>query len=128
MTKTYFDLDKVVSITLNTEKESTYKWFQKTPSIPKLFMGIKYGSIAGRDAGWSDTSAGFWRYPTSYFSDYNWYRVDEVNKKVYSKAYVNLHLLNNSNIGTYFYSTEEAQYYIDELIEGSDREFHVIEN
>jgi len=127
MTKTYFELGKVESITLNSEKETSYKWFQETPSIPELFMGIKYSSIAGRDAGWSDTFS-FLRYPTSYFSDYNWYRVDEVNKKVYSKAHVNLHLSNNSNIGTYFNSTEEAQQYIDDLIEASDREFHVIVN
>jgi hypothetical protein len=57
-----------------------------------------------------------------------WYRVDEINKKVYNKAHVNVHLNYKEGISCDFDSNEEAQKYVDELIASSDKKFTVIIN
>jgi hypothetical protein len=129
MQKHYFELDKVDSITLTHEKESTsYKWWASTPPSPKTFLGIKYGMKLGIIAGWSDYEDGRMRKPTSYFDDYKWYRVDDVNKKIYSKAHVEIRLGYKQSFGINFESTEAAQAYVDDLILGSDKKFTVIIN
>jgi hypothetical protein len=129
MQKHYFELDKVDSITLTPEKESTsYKWWSSIPPSPKTFLGIKYGMKLGIIAGWSDYDSGQNRKPTSYFDDYTWYRVDDVNKKVYSRAHVEIRLGYKQSFGVNFESTEAAQAYVDDLILGSDKKFTVIIN
>jgi hypothetical protein len=129
MTKNYFELDKVSSITLTHEKESTsYKWWAETPATQRTFLGIPMGTKPAIPAGWSDYEEGICRKPTSYFADYTWYRVDEVNKKIYSKAHVTIYLGYKHSLGQTFESTEEAQAYVDDLILGSDKKFTVIIN
>lgn len=125
MVKQYFELDKVQSITLHCKKETGYKWFKEIPSIEKSFMGVKYKTIPSIPAGWSGRQDGRHRVPTSYFNDYFWYTVDEISKKVYNKAYVEIRL-KDKNITHYFNSSREAQEYVDELIESTDGKFHVI--
>ena len=85
---------------------------------------MKLGIIAG----WSDYDSGQNRKPTSYFDDYTWYRVDDVNKKVYSRAHVEIRLGYKQSFGVNFESTEAAQAYVDDLILGSDKKFTVIIN
>jgi len=129
MQKHYFELDKVDSITLTHEKESTsYKWWAETPAAQRIFLGIPIGIIPRIPAGWSDYDSGQNRKPTSYFDDYTWYRVDDVNKKVYSKAHVEIRLGYKQSFGVNFESTEAAQAYVDDLILGSDKKFTVIIN
>lgn len=129
MQKHYFELDKVDSITLTHEKESgSWRWWAETPAKEKSFMGIKYGMTEVIPAGWSDYDNGRNRKPTSYFDDYTWYRVDDVNKKVYSRAHIEIRLGYKQSFGVNFESTEEAQAYVDDLIESSDKSFHVIIN
>lgn len=129
MTKNYFELDKVESITLQQEKESgSWRWWAETPATQRTFLGIPIGTKPAIPAGWSDYEAGNFRKPTSYFADYAWYRVDEVNKKIYSKAHVTIYLGYKHSLGQSFESTEEAQAYVDDLILGSDKKFTVIIN
>lgn len=129
MTKNYFELDKVESITLQQEKESgSWRWWAETPATQRTFLGIPIGIKPAIPAGWSDYDSGQNRKPTSYFDDYTWYRVDDVNKKVYSKAHVTIYLGYKHSLGQSFESTEEAQAYVDDLILGSDKKFTVIIN
>ena len=135
MTKNYFELDRIESITLTLEKESSYRWYPSISPSPKTFLGIKYGMKLGIIAGWNqyiDEDGNEYRpwnrRQSEYFDDYKWYRVDDVNKKVYSKAHVEIRLGYKQSFGVNFESTEAAQAYVDDLILGSDKKFTVIIN
>jgi hypothetical protein len=128
MQKHYFELDKVDSITITMEKESLYRWFFEIPARPKTFLGIQYGMTKAIPAGWSDYKEGYNPKPSSYFDGYKWYRVDEVAKKIYNKAYVEIRFGYKQSIGKNFESNEEAQAYVDELILSSDKKFTLIIN
>jgi len=129
MQKNYFQLDKVHSITLTYERESSYKWYAEIPAKPKInFLGIQYGMTEAVPAGWSDYEGGAWPKHTSYFDGYKWYRVDEVNKKIYHKAHVDIRFSYKEGIGHNFDSNQEAQQWVDELIASSDKKFTVIIN
>jgi hypothetical protein len=128
-------LDKVDSITLTGERESSYRWFPEIPAKEKSFMGIKYGMTEAIPAGWNEyidddgNEYRPWnRKQSSYFDDYKWYRVDDVNKKVCSRAHVEIRLGYKQSFGVNFESTEAAQAYVDDLILGSDKKFTVIIN
>jgi hypothetical protein len=54
--------------------------------------------------------------------------VDDVNKKIYNKAHVTIYLSYKHSLEMQFESTGEAQAYVDDLIESSDKSFHVIIN
>lgn len=134
MTKNYFELDKVESITLTCERESSYRWYPEIPAKPKTFLGIRYGMTDLIPAGWNDyidedgNEYRPWnRKQSAYFDDYQWYRIDE-NGIVYNKAHVTVYLSYKHSLGTRFESNEEAQEYVDSLIEDSDKGFHVIIN
>jgi len=133
MQKHYFELDKVDSITLNCERESSYRWFPEIPAKEKSFMGIKYGMTEAIPAGWNDcidedgNEYRPWnRRQSSYFDDYSWYKVTPF--RIYNKAHVEIRLGYKQSFGVQFDSNEEAQAYVDDLILGSDKTFHVIIN
>jgi hypothetical protein len=135
MKKHYFELEKVDSITLTMERETSYRWCPKIPARPKTFLGIKYGMTEAIPAGWNDyfddnrNEYRPWnRKQSSYFEYYSWYRVDEVAKKLYNKAHVEIRFGYKQSFGVQFDSNEEAQAYVDELISSSDKQFHVIIN
>jgi hypothetical protein len=128
MIKNYFQLDKVSAITLTYERETSYKWYPVIPAKPRMFLGIQIGMTEEVSAGWSNNEDGRYPVPSSYFNSYVWYRVDEINKKVYNKAHVNVHLNYKEGISCDFDSNEEAQKYVDELIASSDKKFTVIIN
>jgi hypothetical protein len=128
MQKQYFQLDLVHSITLTYEKESSYKWYAEVPARPRTFLGIPFGMTEAIPAGWSDYEEGWWPKPSSYFDDYNWYRVDEVNKKVFNKAHVDIRFSYKEGIGVRFDSNEEAEKYVNELVESSNKKFTVVIN
>jgi len=138
MQKHYFELDKVDSITLTHETESSYRWFPEIPARPKTFLGIQLWSMHPTvPAGWNnniDDNGNEYQYRTwdrkqsSYFKDYSWYRVDENAKRVYNKSYVEIRFGYKQTFGVRFESNEDAQAYVDDLILGSDKEFHVIIN
>lgn len=129
MQKNYFQLDKVSAIILTYERETSYRWRDGIPAKPKTFLGIKYGMSDAIPAGWSDDDEDV-RYtkPSSYFDNYNWYRADEINGKVYNRARVDVKFSHQEGIGANFDSNEEAQQYVDELIASSDKKFAVIIN
>jgi hypothetical protein len=133
MQKHYFELDKVESITLKHERETSWKWCQAIPAHPKTFLGIRYGMHPEIPAGWSEyiDEDGTENYPwkrkqSSYFEEYTWYRVTP--SKIYNKAHVTVYLSYKHSLGMNFNSSEEAQAYVDELISSSDKKFHVIIN
>jgi hypothetical protein len=130
MQKYYFELDKVDSITLTMERDSEYKWFEEIPDRSRKFLGLRFGTIKGIPAGWSNYDLEYHHYnsrvPTSYFYSYNWYRIDEENKKIFNKAYVEVSLGYKRTISRNFESNEEAQSWVDDLISDSNKKFHVI--
>ena len=127
MTTKYFELDKVESMTLTTEKETDYKWFEEVAPTFKTFLGFKYDKKPLTPVGWSDYSDGWCRVQLSYFDRWDCYRVDELNKKVYNKATVALYLGGDNRISTNFNSDTEAEDYVNELMEEAMQEFHYIE-
>jgi hypothetical protein len=122
----YFDIEKVESITLTHQSETNYKWFEETPSSPKIFLGFKIGVKPAIPAGWSHCKDEQYRTSTSYFKGYDWYKVDETNKKIWNKACVHISLGYKRYNNTYFNSNEEAQKYVDKLILDSTKNFQVI--
>jgi hypothetical protein len=126
MKKYYFDLDAVKSVILTYESESRYKWFKEIPARSKKFLGLKIGIIPAIPAGWSDYEHGKYPKPSSYFDDYTWYRVDEINKKIWNKAHVEVRFSYKDSTGYNFNSNEEAQAWVDELIMSSHKKFQII--
>jgi hypothetical protein len=134
MKKHYFELDKVDSITLNYETETSFRWMPEIPAKPKTFFGIKYGMEPKIPSGWNDSfrEDGSERYPfhtrkqSSYFNQYSWYKVTSF--RIYNKAHVEIRFGYKQSFGVQFESNEEAQAYVDELIASSDKKFHVIIN
>ncbi len=133
MKKHYFELDKVESITLTHERETSYNWMSAIPAKPKKFLGIKYGMEHEIPAGWNDcfdddnNEKYAWdRKPSSYFKQYSWYRVTPF--RIHNKAHVTVYLSYKHSLVMYFDSTEEAQAYVDNLINSTDKKFHVIIN
>jgi len=133
MKKHYFELDKVDSITLNSERETAYRWCPSIPPSPKTFLGIRYGMEPEIPAGWNDNfdDNGNEKWPwrrtqSSYFGDYSWYKVTPF--RIYNKAHVEIRFGYKQSFGVQFESNEEAQEYVDELISSSEKQFHVIIN
>lgn len=133
MKKHYFELDKIESITLTYETETSYRWMDSIPARPKTFLGIKYGMEPEIPAGWNDyiKGDGTDRYPwdrktSEYFEEYNWLKV--LPFRIHNKANVSIYLSYKHTIGTNFDSNEAAQAYVDDLILGSDKKFTVIIN
>lgn len=127
--KQYFQLDKVHSVTLTYEQVSDYKWVPEIPAQPKFnFFGIQYGMTEPIPAGWSDYEHGRFPKPTSYFDQYSWYRVDEVNKQIYTKAHVEIRFGYKESIGVRFDTNKEADDYVNSLVEASGKEFSIIIN
>jgi hypothetical protein len=128
MQKQYFQLDLVHSITLNYETKTSYKWYAEVPARPRIFLGIPFGMTKAIPAGWSEYDEPNRTTPSSYFDGYDWYRVDEVNKKVFNKARVDIRFSYKEGIGVQFDSNEEAEKYVNELVESSNKKFTVIIN
>lgn len=128
MKKNYFQLDKVSAITLTYEHETSHKWYPEIPAKPKMFLGIQVGMTEAIPASWSNLGPEYDRLSSTYFDDYTWYRVDEINKKIYQKAHVNVHLNYKEGISCNFDSNEEAQKWVDALLASSDKNFAVIIN
>ena len=133
MKKHYFELDKIESITLTYETETSYRWMDSIPARPKTFLGIKYGMEPEIPAGWNDyiREDGTDRYPwdrktSEYFEEYNWLKV--LPFRIHNKANVSIYLSYKHTLGMNFDSNEEAQAYVDDLILGSDKKFTVIIN
>lgn len=135
MQKHYFELDKVDSITLTMERETTeYTWKERVHERPRKFLGFTIGTRPEVPAGW--TSYGedecednyHRRKQSSYFSEYAWYRVDEAAKRLFIKPYVVVRFGYKQEISTRFENDVEAQAWVDELIASSDKKFHVIIN
>lgn len=133
MKKHYFELDQVHSITLTMEKESKYTWKEEIPSSPKRFLGITIGKKPAIPAGWSESDEEYlsdirYRKQSSYFEDYTWYRVDENAKRVFIKPHVEVRFGYKESIGKRFETDQEAQTWVNELVQSSDKKFHVIIN
>lgn len=135
MQKYYFEIDKVVSITISLERPSEYRWAEALPSRPKKFLGFIVGTkpaVAGGFTDYDEEADLNWAYErrkdASYFAQYSWYKVDELNKKITVKPYVEVRLGYKQSISTRFETDSEAQAWVDELIAASDKKFKVIIN
>lgn len=133
MKKYYFELDKVQSITITHETETSWRWMDSIPARPKTFLGFKYGMEPEIPAGWNDyiKGDGMDRYPhqrkqSTHFEGYDWLKV--LPFRIHNKAHVAIYLSYRHTLGMYFDSNEEAQAYVDDLIASSDKKFHVIIN
>ena len=126
MDKYYFNLDKVSSIHLRLEEVSDYKWFEEIKPQPRYFLGFKIGSTKGVKAGWCEYDDSDWRKDTEYFNDYKFYRVDFENRIVFIRPKVTIYLNNSDRYSSYFDTDQEAQQYVDDLVEKSTKNFQVI--
>ena len=126
MTKYYFDLDKVSSIQLKLEEESDYTWYDEIKPQRKYFLGLPIGWTEGKIEGWSYWSNGKDRTSTGHFDDYKQYRIDLVNKKIFSRPKVTIFLGHKDSYTSYFDLNHQAQAYVDELIVQSKKNFQVI--
>lgn len=122
--KVYFNLDTITTVHIQLERESSYKWYDAVEPKQKYFLGIPWGKTEGREAGWSQCEGIYTyglnsTYPSSYFKEYTWYRVDEVEKKVYHKANVKVHLGPKEYISQQFDSNNEALAWAEDIIKRS---------
>jgi hypothetical protein len=128
MTKNYFETEKIQTVTLSMETLSGMKWLEERPEKIRKFLGITISKELRLQAGW-----GYGTYRERYTTEelakeWPYLRVDEKEKKVYNKSYVSIYFSYKHSIGARFESNEEAQEYVDELIEQSGRIFNVIIN
>jgi hypothetical protein len=134
MQKHYFELSKVHSVTLTMERESVdYYWKEAVPARPKKFLGVVIGTLPAVPAGWSEYEEEYEedyrrRKQKSYFDQYSWYRIDEKTKQIFIKPHVEVRFGYKESIGHRFESDIEAQDWVDELIQSSSKQFHVIIN
>jgi len=128
MTKNYFETEKIQTLTLTMETLSSMKWLEERPEKICKFLGITISKELRLPAGW-----GYATYRERYTTEelvkeYPYFRADEKTGKVYSKAHVSIYFSYKHSMGARFESNEEAQEYVDELIEQSGRSFNVIIN
>jgi len=128
MTKHYFETEKIQTVTLTMETLSGMKWLEERPEKTCKFLGITIRKELRLKEGW-----GYGTYRERYTTDElakdkPYLRVDEKEKKVYNKSYVSIYFSYKHSLGARFESNEEAQEYVDELIEQSGRSFNVIIN
>jgi len=128
MTKHYFETEKIQTVTLTMETLSGMKWLEERPEKTCKFLGITIRKELRLKEGW-----GYGTYRERYTTeelakDKPYLRVDEKEKKVYNKSYVSIYFSYKHSLGARFESNEEAQEYVDELIEQSGRSFNVIIN
>lgn len=133
MKKHYFEIDKVTSVTLTMETETSNQWYDEIKPRPKKFLGIIIGYKPAIPAGWNDSESedeGHYRYrrTTSYFEQYKSYRIDLIAMKIFNKAQVTVRLGYKEGFTNSFESSEKAQAWVDELIASTDKTFHVIIN
>lgn len=125
MTKYYFDLDKVSSISYKLEEKSGYKWCDEVKPQPRYFLGFNIGLTKGKPAGWEYEDDDY-RRATSYFDDYKSYKVDLVNKKITYKPRVTVFLGYKDSYTNYFDTDQQANSYVKRLIDNSKKNFQVI--
>jgi hypothetical protein len=125
MTKYYFDLDKVTSISCRLEEKSGYKWCDEVKPQPRYFLGFNIGLTKGKPAGWEYEDDDY-RRATSYFDDYKSYKVDLVNKKVTLRPRVTVFLGYKDSYTNYFDTDQQANSYVKRLIDNSKKNFQVI--
>lgn len=128
MTKNYFETEKIQTVTLTMETESGMQWLEERPEKVRKILGITISKELRLKEGW-----GYGTYRERYTTeelrrDKPYLRVDEREHKVYNKSHVSIYFSYKHTIGSRFDSNEEAQEYVDELIEQSGRSFNVIIN
>ena len=128
MSKYYFEVGSVVSMSLQLEKETSYKWFEKVPAKPKTFLGIKYGMTKEASEGWSSWNDGCNRRTFEDLSEYNWYLINKETKEIKQKSQITVNLSDKTSYSQYFDTNEEAEEYIYDLQESTGKEFFVIGN
>ena len=128
MGRYYFQVDRVASMSFQPEKEIGYKWFDKVPSKPKTFLGVKYGMTEETPEGWSNYNSGINRRTTEYLSEYKWYLINEETKEIRQKSQITVNLSDKTSHSMYFDTEDEAEDYIYTLQEATGKEFYPIGN
>jgi hypothetical protein len=113
---------------LTSESETDYRWFPEIPAKEKSFMGIKYGMTKAIPAGWSYYEGGRWPVPTSYFDQFESYRVCDITKRIYRKAHVEVRIGYKQSFGLQFDNNTEAQAWVDMILSSTDKQLGVIIN
>ena len=122
MRTTYIDLGLLDKITVTEKRQIAIIWHEKTPSTPKIFLGVKYGEIEGKPEGWGGN-----RLSTEELSRYQPNNeVDEENKVVYERPKVSLYLTNGQSYDQYFDTDEDAEEYAFHISEVSGKSLYAI--
>jgi hypothetical protein len=128
MRRYYFEVDRVVSMRFYPEKETIYKWFEKVPSKPKTFLGIKYGMTEEIPEGWSPCENGRHRRTLEDLSKCKLYLINEETKEIRYKPQITVMLIDKTSYSQYFNTEEEAEEYMYVLQESTGKEFYPIGN
>lgn len=119
--KYFINIEKIISITFNKERISSYTWCDET--IIKSWFGLSNIKIK---AGWKYTTKADICSSEQLIKNQE-YRVDEINKIVYDKASIDIYL-EDKIISEWFDTDADALKWIDELIVKSGKLFQVLEN
>lgn len=128
MSRYYFEVDRVVTMSYHPEKETGYKWFEKVPSTPKTFLGIKYGMTEEIPEGWSRYENGCYRKTLQDLNEYKRYLINEETKEIRDKSQIVVNLINEKSYSMYFDTEDEAEDYLYGLQESTGKEFYPIGN
>jgi hypothetical protein len=128
MSRYYFEVDRVVSMKFYPEKETIYKWFEKVPSKPKTFLGIKYGMTEEIPEGWSSCENGRNRKTLEDLSECKWYLINEETKEVREKSQITVILIDKTSYSQYFNTEEQAEDYLYVLQKSTGKQFYPIGN
>ena len=116
-----FDVNKIEEIKVTPLRESSYKWFPEIKEEKDWFGRVKIKYVP---AGWSDYVDGRVRHSTEELENY-YYLADELEKKVWFKAYVEVLLANKGSIVRRFNSNDEATGWAESLRKKSKKTFEV---
>jgi hypothetical protein len=116
-----FDVSKIEEIQVRNIRDSSYKWFPEVKEERGWFGCIKQEYIS---AGWSDYEDGRIRRTTKELESYG-YLIDQLGKKAWHKAYVEVSLGYKNSIGRSFDSNSDALKWAEFLRVKSKKTFEI---
>jgi hypothetical protein len=125
-TKIYFDVEKISVIEVRPETLSDYVFYPEKPAYQRHIFGfIPSGKNPYLPPRWSSDEGWFYKTDEDLRS-YNHYRIDDVEKKIYHRARVVIHLGYKESVNRVFDSTDEAMEWADHIIRTSGKNLELL--
>jgi hypothetical protein len=127
-TKTFINLNKITQISVTFEKLTEYEWYDECQGYNKKFLGIVYDKVSSIPGGWSKyRHIAELKQSTEDILSIGQYHVDESNKQVVRKAYVEIFTGENT-FTRWFESNHDADEYAEYLRVMCGNKFEIIIN